>query len=284
MEVTLVYLSRGADDGLAAAKSFFEAYQAHPPGCAHELIVIAKGWSGIEGRRDVAQLAEANGGHLVELPDDGFDWGAYMRLAPMLKHEWVSFVNTHSRPRVEGWLNTLKMTAEKSGASVGSVGATASWESSSGALPTASITAICQQFLTSPTVVIRSMARFLKNIWVFPAFPNPHLRSNAFIVRSKLFQEFVATQSIPRRKRDAHKMESGRRGFSMYLKNRGLTTLVAGANGQSYDPRHWADSHTFRVPGQSNLLVADNQTTAYELADVNLQKILERRAWGKPCY
>ena len=76
-------------------------------------------------------------------------------------------------------------------------------------------------------------------------------------------------------------MESGRRGFTMYLKSRGLTTLVAGANGQSHDARHWLDSHTFRVPGQPNLLVADNQTTAYEQANINLKKNLEHRAWGK---
>ena len=282
MQVTLVYLSRGVDGGLAAARNFFHAYQAHSPGCAHELIVIAKGWSIIKGREDLAQLVDANGGRIVEMPDDGFDWGAYMRVAPLLTHEWVSFLNTHSRPRVEGWLNTLKTAAEKSGAGVGSVGATASWESSAGTSPSELSTANYKQLLNSPKEVMHCLARFLKNIWAFPAFPNPHLRSNAFIVRARLFQEFVATQSIPRGKRDAHKMESGRSGFSAYLKNRGLAILVASANGQSHEPKHWLDSQTFRVPGQSNLLVSDNQTTAYEIANINQQKILECRAWGSP--
>jgi hypothetical protein len=279
MHLALVYLARGADGGLPAAKAFFEAYCAYPPRCPHELIVITKGWSGIAGRDEVEQLVQANGARLVDLPDDGFDWGAYMRLAPLLKHTWVCFLNTHSRPCVDGWLNLLRVTAEAPGMHIGAVSATASWETLVPFIPLPSVNAKYNNPLVYPLRLIRNTVRFVTNIRDFPPFPNPHLRSNAFIVLRELFVDFAAAQQIPRCKRDALKLESGRAGFSAFLGTRGLKMLVAGADGRVYGPKEWVDSGTFRVPRQPNLLVADNQTIAYEMADLNLKRNFEKSAW-----
>ena len=49
MSLALVYLARGVGGGLSSVKAFFNAYDIHPAGCPHELIVIIKGWDGIEG-------------------------------------------------------------------------------------------------------------------------------------------------------------------------------------------------------------------------------------------
>lgn len=276
-----MYLARGADGGLSAVEAFFEANRAYPPGCPHELVVIAKGWAGIAGRDDLARLAYTNSARLIDLPDDGFDWGAYMRLAPLLLNTWVCFLNTHSRPCAGGWLNLLKTAVEEAGPNIGVVGATASWESLAPVLPPQSLNPRLKHPLFYPLRLVRNTARFLTNIWAFPTFPNPHLRSNAFIVRSQLFVDFADTKKIPRKKRDAAKLESGRTGFSAYLANQGLKALVVGRDGNCYGSDQWANSKTFRVPGQPNLLVADNQTIAYDLANSDSKKILELSAWGK---
>lgn len=281
MTLALVYLARGADGGLPAAKAFFDAYRAFPPRCPHELIVIAKGWSGIAGRGEVEQLAQANDARMVDLPDDGFDWGAYMRLAPLLTHTWVCFLNTHSRPCVDGWLHLLRVTAEMPGMNVGAVSATASWETQIPFLPVPTLKAERIALLLYPFRLFRNVVRFVNNIRDFPSFPNPHLRSNAFIVRRELFVDYVAPHQIPLCKRDAHKLESGRAGFTAFLQSRGLKTLVTGADGRVYRTKQWVDSGTFRVPGQPNLLVADNQTTAYEVADQRSKNVFEKFAWGQ---
>ena len=75
-------------------------------------------------------------------------------------------------------------------------------------------------------------------------------------------------------------LESGRTGFSVFLADRGLKAVVAGADGRYYEPSQWIKSQTFRVPGQPNLLVADNQTIAYDRADLRLKRGMERAAWG----
>ena len=128
MSLGLVYLSRGLDGGLLATKAFFSAYCDHPAGCPHELIVIMKGWFGVNGEDEIRQLAKTHSATVIDLPDDGFDWGAYMRVAPLLKHDFVCFCNTHSRPLVDGWLDLLKKSAESDSINIGAVGATASYQ------------------------------------------------------------------------------------------------------------------------------------------------------------
>lgn len=281
MTIGLVYLSRGVDGGLSSAKAFFDAYRIFSAGCSHELIVITKGWSDIAEYDELLKLAKVHTARIIEMPDDGFDWGAYMRLAPQVPYDWLCFLNTHSRPRVSGWLNFLYSAATSKGENVGAVGATASWETLAPILPPPSLKLENNKVFLYPFRFIRNMIQFMKNRRNFPSFPNPHLRSNAFIVRRQVFVDFVRTQSIPRRKRDAAVLESGLAGFSAYLTSHNMKLLVAGANGNVYGPEQWINSQTFRVPGQANLLVADNQTIAYDMANLYMKSVLERLAWGR---
>ena len=281
MSLALIYLSRGIDGGLDSAKAFFNAYRKFPAGCIHDLIVIVKGWSGVDGLDELRQLAQKYDARLVDLPDDGFDWGAYMRLAPLLSHDWLCFLNTQSRPRVEGWLNLLMIAANKPDLNIGAIGATGSWGTLAPILPQISMKAAYNNVCFYPMRLLNNLVFFVVNFREFPLFPNPHLRSNAFIVRRNLFVDFIETHKIPRRKRDAYILESGRKGFSMFLSKRGLKIMVAGADGKIYGPDQWINSRTFRSTEQSNLLVADNQTMFYDKADRWMKYGLEKAAWGR---
>jgi hypothetical protein len=115
----------------------------------------------------------------------------------------------------------------------------------------------------------------------FPLFPNPHLRSNAFMVERKIFTDFAAIHKIPCSKREVWMFESGKKGFTAFLRDYGLKPLVVGANGRYYAPQNWIESGTFRVPGQPNILIEDNQTRAYTMANQNDKRRLEKLTWGK---
>ncbi|MFZ2959388.1 MAG: hypothetical protein WA705_21075 [Candidatus Ozemobacteraceae bacterium] len=278
--LALVYLSRGVDGGLASAEAFFEAYRLFPPGCDHDLVIVAKGWEGISGFEELKRLAVAHNACLFELPDDGYDWGAYMRLAPILSQHWLCFLNTHSRPRVNGWLNLLWFRALHNH-EIGAAGATASWESHAHVFSFPSSHPHRNTLFWKSLKFLLNLLPLLANAWYFPMFPNPHLRSNAFVIRRDLFTEFISTRQIPRRKIDAFVLENGRKGLSVFLAKRGLKTLVIGADGNSFEAKSWAESGVFRIPGQKNLLVADNQTRFYESADATKRRMLERLAWGR---
>ena len=270
--ISVVYLARGIPAGLEAARAFFASYRAHEAGIEHSLQVIVKGWDGLPGLDRVTELAGSLGAKVIPLQDDGFDIGAYFRAAAQLRDPWVCLLNTNSRIRVHDWLAGLYRAG--AGADVGAAGATGSWES-----PFRNACAVVRSegLLRAP----RSLARVGANWLRFPGFPNPHLRSNALLTRTALFREFGERRPIPGSKRDAHRLESGRMGFSAFLRSRRLVPVVCGADGKVYYPPEWPASGTFRSLGQRNLLVADNQTLQYEAQSGAGRRSLQLLTWGR---
>lgn len=292
MSQAVIFLARGIDAGLPAARAFFDSYRAHPAGRPHALIVIAKGWEAVPGRDQLQALAESAGARVVNLPDDGFDWGAYMRIAPQLSHDWVCFLNSHSQIMAGGWLDKLRSAAEQPG--VGAAGATGSWGTLA---PVASfivpnVADISHERGWAAAALRAGYIGSVGYVWGmlkdapdFPAFPNPHLRSNAFILRRSLFQDFTGDRTPPYTKREAFQLECGRQGMTRWLKARGLAALVVAAGGEWYATGQWMASGTFRTPGHApqngRLLISDNQTRGYDAAAPFSRRIMERSAWGR---
>ena len=287
-DTAVLFLARGHGGGVAAWDAFLASYRAHPAGCEHDLVIVAKGWDGVPGFQGVRTQALEVGATLLELPDDGFDWGAYGRAAARLEHRWLCCLNTHSRICAGGWLATLRAAAEQPG--VGAAGAAGSWGTNApvfrfqapmvadywrrkGALK--GLAAALRLFLLRYPLASLRDGRF------YPGFPNPHLRSNAFLVRRALFSEFLTGKAVPASKRDALVLECGHAGFTRFLEGRGLRAVVAGRDGRSYEAADWMESRTFCVPDPANLLVSDNRTRAYDEAAPLSRRNMERLSWGR---
>jgi hypothetical protein len=270
--IAVVYLARGLPGGLDAVRSFFASYETYDPGILHSLRVVVKGWDAVPGLDVVTKLAGRFGAEVIPLQDDGYDFGAYFRAIPGVQERWICLLNTNSRIRSRNWLAYLFEGASRD--DVGAAGATGSWESQfrNAYLGVAS---------GGISLAARSMGRTAYNWLHFQGFPNPHLRSNAILTQTALFKEFASNCIIPRCKRDAHILESGRTGFSAFLRRRRLKPVVCGANGNIYYPAEWPASATFRSLGQRNLLVADNQTLQYESQPSAVRYSLQLAAWGR---
>jgi hypothetical protein len=112
-----------------------------------------------------------------------------------------------------------------------------------------------------------------------PSFPAAHLRSNAFLLDRRLL---LSMKVGPLLDKDAtYWLESGRRSITRQIQRRGLEVLVAGADGAAYGAGDWAASNTFWQGAQENLIVADNQTRAYERGDGELRRAFSAHAWGE---
>jgi hypothetical protein len=112
----------------------------------------------------------------------------------------------------------------------------------------------------------------------FEPFPAAHVRTNAFCVpRAVMLRVDPGRQ---RDKVDAYRFESGRRSFTHQVARLGLRTLVAGRDGGLYEPRDWPRSLTFWQRDQEQLLVADNQTRAYDRGEPDVRAALAGLAWG----
>jgi glycosyltransferase involved in cell wall biosynthesis len=112
----------------------------------------------------------------------------------------------------------------------------------------------------------------------FPYFPNPHIRSNVFLVRREDFLRMPLKKGTD--KMNACLFESGQNGMSRRFLERGQKLLVVGANGKAYDIPEWPTCGGFRSGDQANLLATDNQTTAFDRMTVGDRQTHLTITWG----
>jgi hypothetical protein len=113
----------------------------------------------------------------------------------------------------------------------------------------------------------------------FPPFPNPHIRTNAFMgARATLLRLRLGPM---RTKFSAYKFESGIDSMTNQMLRLGLRVLVVGRDGEGYPPERWPASNTFWQSRQENLLVGDNQTEAFLASDPIWAAKLSFSAWGE---
>jgi len=266
--------------GVKPFADFVASYRKNPGGVSHRLIVVFNGVGQPAELEPFHAILEGVEHDRVETPSPTQDIPAYMFAARRLPFEFMCFVNSYGVILDREWL--AKLHAHASRPSVGLVGATGSWESRY----TASVVAR-QPFPRAPHPrdlaewMLREARRRRRMVAVrrrFSPFPNPHVRSNTFMVRRDLLLGLKVGPIIE--KVHAEQFESGRSGMTRQVQARGLEVLVVGRDGVGYPPAAWPQSRTFRMGRQENLLVSDNRTRQYAEADVQTQALLTRMAWG----
>jgi hypothetical protein len=297
----LVYLARAVNDP-ALLNGFAENLRRLPAGTHYELVLAMKGFSAQDAQRHLRDLADLKPVALM-FADEGLDLGVYLSAAAQLRRERYCFVNSYSRPLVEGWLH--KLDAALALPDVGMASATGSWASVpswlaySRRLPSA-----YRGLLPEPGVArelflelelerageearasadaLRVRLRTLRDLPVqiarFQRFPAHHLRTNAFMIADDLLQR-LRLHTV-RRKVDAYLLESGRDSLTRQVQRLGLRTVVVDRAGAAYDDGQWDRSRTLWQGDQEGLLVADNQTLAYERGSIERRRLLSAFAWG----
>jgi len=209
------------------------------------------------------------------LPDDGVDIGAYFAGARSVKTEFVCFLNSFSEIVSPNWLDKLMRGLQQPG--VGVAGATGSFESAAYA-HALGLRRRWRSLIRSRNAIGKAAADLLRLTHQFPWYPNPHLRTNAFVLRTTLFTKLRLAGPD---KFAALLFESGYRSMTRQLRAQRLDSVVVGADGGLFEIKAWPTSGTFRAYGQNNLLVQDNQTRRYEQSISAEQSRLGRYAWGK---
>lgn len=102
------------------------------------------------------------------------------------------------------------------------------------------------------------MSRLLR----FPSFPNPHVRSNGFMVRREHL--LSAWRGEIADKLDACEFESGENSLTWQLRRQGLRALLVDRDGRGFDVADWWRSRTFRLQDQRGLLMSDNRTRDFD--------------------
>ena len=251
--IGVVHLVRHAN-GTAPLARFLQSYRAHPAGVDHELLLILKGFGGGLPAEYTSLLANTPHRKL-SLPDRGFDLEPYIKAAAHFEHRYFCFLNSYSRILAPDWL--AKLCAAIGGSAAGLAGATGS----------------CETFaaLRAPKGWV---ARRL-----FPPFPNPHLRTNAFVAARDVLARVALRPLLF--KFLALAAESGKEGLTAQVRRQGLHALLVDRHGTALPEERWHLANVFRQSRQEDLLVADNQTDAYAEADAGRRAMLSRLAWGE---
>jgi hypothetical protein len=252
VEICLVHLA-WAGAGPSTLQRFLDSYHAHPAGTSHRLVIA---WNGYRDQLGAAQqIAEGTAHDDFVVQESKLDLAVYREVAEWATEPAVCFVNSYSRVLADGWLASMaRHLAEDD---VGLAGATGSWESP---LSTA------------------NLPRRLLRAGRYPAFPNPHIRTNAFMLERRRLLDLRWPETT--RKSQAYELESGNAGITRQIEGLGLRAVVVGRDGHAYDRDGWRESRTFRAGEQDNLLVADNQTRHYYEAQGRVRRKLARMAWG----
>jgi hypothetical protein len=268
-QIAVVHLARAAN-GFEPFARFLDSYQKHPAGIEHELVVVFKGFSTAAQLAPFRERLVGIAHREIQITESGLDLDAYGLCVRQFVHEYFCFLNTFSVVQSDGWL--AKLRAALAGG-VGLVGATGSFESMYSDLTARQQKEVAKHLHTRAR---RAWKRFRKGL-VFERFPNPHLRTNAFMISGELMR-----QLWPRkigRKRAAHALESGKQSITRRVQKLGLKVLIVGRDGVGYEPERWPVSGIFWQAEQENLLVSDNQTLRYIKASAPDRVSLRWMAW-----
>jgi hypothetical protein len=297
-----VHLVREAN-GVRALSEFADAYRKHPPGIEHELVFAMKGFSSPADASPYLEEIEDLEFSTLFFSDRGYDLGVYLASAARLRRDRYCFVNSFARPKVDGWLAMLDAALGRPG--VGQVGATGSWASHrSFWMYSLGLPSVYRGLMPPPLVArkllmgieseregngrrsvlepvrarLRTLIRLPETLLGFEPFPNPFLRTNAFMISHASLTQLG--MFVVRSKMDAYSIESGREGITSQLRRLGLTSLVVDRSGAVYSPDRWHLSRTLWQGEQEGLLVADNQTVLYSDSDAARRGLLSTFSWG----
>lgn len=281
-KVYVVYLA-WLPYGIGYFKSFLASYKKYDAGCRHELIIAFNGFTEASDHvpEDYIEYAKEEG---VELSGyysfpGGQDIDIYFSVARLLEEGLILFLNTYSEINGSGW---LKFYVDAKTDQVGLISATGSNLSYYSAVFQKNVLGWEQgktigYHFQKYKLFIKA---FLYWRFLFKPFPNPHARSNAFLVSRRNFVEIQ--KGIIDTKFKAYQFESGRKSMTNYFLKNGKQVLIIDRYGNTYSIGQWKNSKTFWYGNQENLLISDNQTGIYRDADIENRNVMTKLAWG--CY
>lgn len=313
--VSVVYLARAAE-GIEAIEEFRRSYVDRPAGMEHELVVCLKGDDESELRSVRTLLEPIAKRFVALNEGIGYDIHAYLQTARTVETEWVCFLNTFSVISKPGWLELLYRAACRPNvglvgatASYESRRATlATWIWYMGnvidGVPMRGKTHDQFAYLMDALETGYSVPRFGRlgrrlGLWgleeapfrrrhlllrrndlindpPFPGFPNPHVRSNGFMIRTTYLKRF---NSLGPTKVDCYNFESGWEGLSATVAKEGFELLLVGDQG-AFPVDEWAKSNTFRAGRQEALLIRDNQTETFSEMSPAVRELHRYFTWG----
>ena len=267
-EICVFYLFRESDD-LQEAKDFISSYRSAASGSDHDIKVVLKAKS--SNKKLIDHISELKINYF-EIPDEGRDIYSYVLLSKIFDYKFLVFLNAHSKILQENWLYMLMKPFEKS--STGIVGATGSY---------ASHTSIAYESLKNSSLgwdFLKKIIIFYFLRLLFPKFPNPHLRTNAFAVKRDTFLSLSFNMTFLKTRLGSYVAESGYNSICNQISSKKMDSILVGLNYEVSIMDNWRCNNIFWNGSQTKLIISDNQTRKYEKGSSADRIFFKKVAWG----
>jgi hypothetical protein len=248
-------------------KKFINKYKYHHSGQKHRLVICFKKFS---SKRSILEWKKfLKGIKYTAIIDnckiDGFDFGSYIRVANKYKNKIILFLNSYSYPTVNNWLKLITKHYDENTL----VGCSASYGS------------LSSSFFTKyyRINILKRLMYGFANLFRFPVFPNPQIRSNAFLIKGSDFLSLKVPKFF-KNKIQTSLIESGWSGMTRQFKRRKFRIILASSNGMGFKENNWLNSEVYSFKNQKNLIISDNRTRIYNNLSLKNKKKETKFHWG----
>lgn len=267
--------------GIKHFKFFIDSYNKYSAGYPHKLIIAFNGVE-VEHVNSSEEYIKYLNENKIEVGDllyynKGQDLEIYNKVASETRFDFFLFLNSYSKINSRNWLKIFKDNQREN---VGLIGASGSYSDYVRAMNMVIKRELLSTFSISKKLnIIKYGVKinfFKKN--GFKAFPNPHIRTNAFFISKNIFcnLKFPFFKS----KLEAYYFENGINSLTNQVMKLGLECIVIDKFGNSYTMEKWPEQNIFWQGNQSGLLISDNQTEKYDNGSVTLKRELQKQAWN----
>lgn len=244
--VYLAYFNETLGYNFDFVSDFVNSYKKYSAGIEHSLTIIAKNCPDAQTLEKVSNLAKEVKAKVIELPDDGFDFGAYFRVAELIEDDYIMFCGSQAQIKCKNWLGMF-YKAFKNDKSIKLAGPMGSWGD----------------------------AKFKK-------FPNYHIRTTAFMVEKEMFLDYISKTNFPVTKEDTYEIEHGEKSITNFVLNQKNKVVVVNNKGEVFNHEDWDISETFRYPLFSKSIFDDKYSKKYEKnTDHVYQQMADRGVYGR---
>lgn len=247
-------------------ENFIKHYKLFKSGYEHELLICFKNFDKNDPIFNIEGLDNLNFIKYEDYNDyNDYDWGSYLRISNSYSDRIIFFMNCHSYPIVDNWLKKFVLNYNDNFI----LGPSGSYES---------ITSSWFKGNFSNNFLYSIIYGFL-NLKNFPLYPNPHLRSNCFMISAKNYKNLILNQKFKYKKIGTWLNESGRNGMTKQAKKLKMQVFVVNSDGKKFEVSNWIFSKTYAMDNQDKLIISDKFSRVYEKGSNIEKKKITKNIW-----
>ena len=260
----VVYLFTKFDE-IESLIKFKINYLKFHSGYSHDLLICFK----LLDEENLKSIKKKlNGLHYISFVDhekkNDYDFGSYKRVSEKYKERDILFINSHSYPICQKWLQMLMKYKDDNTL----IGTSASNESLINSISLKKPYKIFSYFLKK--------IKFKKN---FNKFPNPHIRTSSFLIKGQILLDYMINKEI-NKKEDTWRIESGKDSLTNYFEIKKFDFFVVNSDGHKFEKNHWMLSETFNYLEQTKSIISDKHTRKYLSLNKEDKYQNQIKTWG----